>query len=226
MITTRHVQCSVSAYVTHRPLHQSGSPQAEPSGTTLPNIQAVVDLERETRRERTILERLTDAVSAAASSTGFIVVHLGWFALWVGLNAVFGRTFDPYPFSLLTLLVSLEAILLTGFVLISQDRMTKLADRRAHLDLQVNLLAEQELTAILRVVCLIAEKTGLELKGCDPNLDQLLGRTDVRALNDELTKEMATVDRATEAVSVDTTAATKDGRARASASPMLADGDT
>jgi Protein of unknown function (DUF1003) len=133
---------------------------------------------------------------------------VGW------LNALFGRTFDPYPFSLLTLLVSLEAILLTGFVLISQDRMTKRADRRAHLDLQVNLLAEQELTAILRVVCLIAEKTGLELEGCDPNLDQLLGRTDVRALNDELTKEMATVDRATEAVSVDTTAATKDGRAR------------
>jgi uncharacterized membrane protein len=160
------------------------------------------------------LERITDAVSAAASSTGFIVVHLGWFVVWVGLNALFGRTFDPYPFSLLTLLVSLEAILLTGFVLISQDRMTKLADRRAHLDLQVNLLAEQELTAILRVVCLIAEKTGLELEGCDPNLDQLLGRTDVRALNDELTKEMATVDRATEAVSVDTTAATKDGRAR------------
>jgi hypothetical protein len=136
----RHVQGNVCAHVTHRPLHQSGSPQAEPSGTTLPNIQAVVDLDRETRRER--------------------------------------------------------------------------ADRRAHLDLQVNLLAEQELTAILRVVCLIAEKTGLELEGCDPNLDQLLGRTDVRALNDELTKEMATVDRATEAVSVDTTAATKDGRAR------------
>jgi hypothetical protein len=64
------------------------------------------------------------------------------------------------------------------------------------------------------------------LKGCDPNLDQLLGRTDVRALNDDLTKEMASVDRATEAVSVDKTAATKDGGARASASPMLADGDT
>ena len=77
-----------------------------------------------------------------------------------------GHRFDPYPFSLLTLVVSLEAILLTGFVLISQDRMTKLADRRAHLDLQVNLLAEQELTAILKVVCLIADQTGVELAGC------------------------------------------------------------
>jgi uncharacterized membrane protein len=72
--------------------------------------------------------------------------------------------------------------------------MTKLADRRAHLDLQVNLLAEQELTAILKVVCLIADQTGVELAGCDPHLDQLLNRTDVKALNEELTKEMATVD--------------------------------
>jgi uncharacterized membrane protein len=123
----------------------------------------------------------------------------------VGLNVFFAERFDPYPFSLLTLVVSLEAILLTGFVLISQDRMTKLADKRAHLDLQVNLLAEQELTAILRVVCRIADETGVELKGCDPNLDQLLGRTDVRVLNDELTKEMATVDPAAQAVSVDKT---------------------
>jgi uncharacterized membrane protein len=184
---------------------QLGSLDAVPAGTTLTNIQTVVALERDSRSERTVLERLTDLVSAAASSTGFIVVHLVWFAVWVGLNVFFAERFDPYPFSLLTLVVSLEAILLTGFVLISQDRMTKLADKRAHLDLQVNLLAEQELTAILRVVCRIADETGVELKGCDPNLDQLLGRTDVRVLNDELTKEMATVDPAAQAVSVDKT---------------------
>jgi uncharacterized membrane protein len=184
---------------------QLGSLDAVPAGTTLTNIQTVVALERDSRSERTVLERLTDLVSAAASSTGFIVVHLVWFAVWVGLNVFFAERFDPYPFSLLTLVVSLEAILLTGFVLISQDRMTKLADKRAHLDLQVNLLAEQELTASLRVVCRIADETGVELKGCDPNLDQLLGRTDVKVLNDELTKEMATVDRAAQAVSVDKT---------------------
>jgi uncharacterized membrane protein len=184
---------------------QLGSLDAVPAGTTLTNIQTVVALERDSRSERTVLDRLTDLVSAAASSTGFIVVHLVWFAVWVGLNVFFAERFDPYPFSLLTLVVSLEAILLTGFVLISQDRMTKLADKRAHLDLQVNLLAEQELTAILRVVCRIADETDVELKGCDPNLDQLLGRTDVRVLNDELTKEMATVDPAAQAVSVDKT---------------------
>lgn len=167
-----------------------------PSATTLTNVQAVIALERDSRLERTALERLTDRVSAAASRTGFIVAHLAWFGLWMGLNLRFTDSFDPYPFRLLTLLVSLEAILLTGFVLISQDRMTKLADRRAHLDLQVNLLAEQELTAILRVVHSIAEKSGVELKGFDPNLEQLLRRTDVNTLNEQLTKEMAADDEA------------------------------
>jgi uncharacterized membrane protein len=176
---------------TSRSSGDAGGPAPAPA---LTNIQAVVALERETRRERTPLERLTDVVSAAASSTPFIVAHVIWFVVWLGLNVFSLRKFDPYPFSLLTLLVSLEAILLTGFVLISQDRMTKLADRRAHLDLQVNLLAEQELTAILKVLCLIAEKSGVELSACDVNLNQLLGRTDVKAINDQLTKALESAD--------------------------------
>ena len=157
------------------------------------NIQAVVDLERQTRRERTILERVTDLVSAAVSSTGFILFHIAWFSSWIVFNVFASQRFDPFPFSLLTLMVSLEAIVLTGFVLMSQNRMTQLADRRAHLDLQVNLLAEQELTAILKVVCLVAEKAGVTVEG-DPELVKLLARTDVKLLAEELTREMAAVD--------------------------------
>jgi uncharacterized membrane protein len=172
----------------------SGSTSERPPVVASKNIQDVIALERETRRERTVLERMTDLVSAAASSTGFIVFHVLWFALWIGLNALLPRGFDPYPFNLLTLVVSLEAIVLTGFVLMSQSRMTQLADTRAHLDLQVNLLAEQELTAILKVVCLVAEKTGVDVNRGDPHLEQLLDKTDVKALADELTQELATVD--------------------------------
>jgi uncharacterized membrane protein len=157
------------------------------------NIRAVVDMERQTRRERTALERLTDLVSAAVSSTGFILFHFAWFFSWIAFNVAASRRFDPFPFNLLTLVVSLEAIVLTGFVLMSQNRLTQLADRRAHLDLQVNLLAEQELTAILQVVCLVAERTGVTVKG-DPDLVKLLARTDVKVLAEELTREMATVD--------------------------------
>ena len=136
---------------------------------------------------------MTDVVSAAVSSTGFILFHIAWFTSWIAFNVVASRRFDPFPFNLLTLMVSLEAIVLTGFVLMSQNRMTHLADRRAHLDLQVNLLAEQELTAILKVVCLVAERTGVTVKG-DPHLAKLLARTDVKVLAEALTREMATVD--------------------------------
>src|SRR6185369_7413408 len=89
-----------------------------PPTTTVRNIHAVIGLERETRRERTRLERLTDIVSAAASSTPFILAHVIWFAVWIALNVSTVWRFDPFPFSFLTFVVSLEAILLTGFVLI------------------------------------------------------------------------------------------------------------
>jgi uncharacterized membrane protein len=168
----------------------SSSQSVGSSGTTEANVRAVIALERETLGDRTLLQRVTDSVTAAVSSPAFIVAHLAWFAFWVGINTFVAREFDPYPFSLLTLLVSLEAILLTGFVLMSQDRMTKLADKRTHLDLQVNLLAEQELTAILRVVCLVADKAGVDLNGCDPNLDKLLNQTNVKVIADELTREL------------------------------------
>ena len=166
------------------------SGRAAPTDATLPNVRAVAAIERESLGRRTTLDRLIDVVAASASSTGFIVVHVVWFAIWIGMNTLFRVRFDPFPFSLLTTIVSLEAILLTGFVLISQDRMTKLAEQREHLDLQVNLLAEQELTAILRVVCRIAEKTGVTLAGTDPNLEKLLDRTDVKIINEEVTEEM------------------------------------
>jgi uncharacterized membrane protein len=112
-----------------------------------------------------------------------------WFAGWIVANRLLARPFDPYPFNLLTMVVSLEAIILTSFVLMAQDRMTKLADRRAHLDLQVNLIAEQELTAILRVVCRLAEQAGLDPKTCDRTISNWLTETDVTALAKELDRE-------------------------------------
>src|SRR4029077_2831875 len=127
-----------------------------------------------------------------------IVAHVLWFAVWVGVNSLGRATFDRYPFNLLTLAVSLEAIVLTGFVLMAQNRMTQQADRRAHLDLQVNLLAERELTAILKLQCLIAEHLDIDIASSDPSLDALLARTDVRELagrlNEELTSLQSTDD--------------------------------
>jgi uncharacterized membrane protein len=170
-----------------------GKKTMTPSAPELKNIQAIIGLERDTRESRSSLDRITDAVSAAASSPAFIVVHLVWFGLWIGLNR-HGAAFDPFPFNLLTLAVSLEAIVLTGFVLMAQSRMTVQADKRAHLDLQINLLAEQELTAILKLQCLLAQRAGIDLASCDPRLEQLIAQTDVRTLSATLDQELATVD--------------------------------
>jgi uncharacterized membrane protein len=155
-------------------------------------------LERETREKRSFLERLTDGVRALVASPGFILVHMVWFAVWMGANSLRHPAFDPYPFNLLTLTVSLEAIVLTGFVLMAQSRMTLQADKRAHLDLQIDLLAEQELTAILKLQCLLAERAGVDVTGVDPRLDQLRTRTDVQRLAAALDNELAAADLAKE----------------------------
>ena len=146
-----------------------------PSPPELRNIQAIIALERGTKESRSAIDRLTDAVSMSASSPSFIVAHLVWFATWIGLN-LHRSAFDPFPFNLLTLAVSLEAIVLTGFVLMAQNRMTQQADKRAHLDLQINLLAEQELTAILKVVCQLADNNGIDVVAGDPGFSSCLGR--------------------------------------------------
>ena len=95
------------------------------------NIQAIAEIERQTREQRTTLERVADAVGRTASSPIFITVHFAWFTIWIVGNTVFGWNLDPYPFSLLTLAVALEATILTGFVLMSQGRMTEQAEKRA-----------------------------------------------------------------------------------------------
>src|SRR5688500_4434388 len=97
--------------------------------TEAKNILTIVALERSTRARGTADQRLIDRLVGAAASPIVIAVHLAGFTAWILFNRG-EQAFDPYPFSLLTLAVSLEAILLSLFLLISQNRMTTLADRR------------------------------------------------------------------------------------------------
>lgn len=158
------------------------------------NIRQILKLEQETRGGLSLLDRAADWVSGRASGNAFIAVHLVWFALWIGLNATGRASFDP-TFNLLMLLVSLEAIILTGFVLRAQGRMALQADKRAHLDLQINMLAEQELTAILRVLCVIGERMGIDVTSCDPSVEQFRSQTDVRTIAAALASEKAAVEQ-------------------------------
>ncbi len=155
----------------------------------LKNVRAVADLERQAIHSRTRLDRVTDAITAFAGSRGFVVGHLIWFTLWVLLNRG-ASAIDPFPFSLLNVIVSLEAIFLTSFVLMSQNRMSKHNDLRAHLDLQVNLLAEQELTAILQMVYALCRQAGTCARINDSRVQQLLRDTDIEQLAVTLEKEL------------------------------------
>jgi uncharacterized membrane protein len=157
------------------------SAKKQPADTVQKNIETILKLENESVKSLSPVEHIADKVTTFAGSTPFIIIHIIWFAGWILLNCsmIPGiKPFDPFPFSFLTLVVSLEAIFLTLLVLMSQNRMTKEADKRAHLDLQINMLDEQETTMILRMVQKITKHLGLEEETDTPNKD-LCEETDI-----------------------------------------------
>jgi uncharacterized membrane protein len=166
---------------------------AKPAGVPEPaarNIETIAGLEREALHDRSRLDRFTDAVTGAAGSPLFIVGHAVWFAGWIALNVGREQPFDPYPFGLLMLVVSLEAIFLSAAVLMTQNRMQRQADKRAHLDLQVNLLAEQELTAILQMLRGICRRLDVNAEARDGRVEQLVEETDIHTLARALDREL------------------------------------
>lgn len=162
------------------------------------NIEKIADLEAEHLSRRSLSERVGDRLVTLAGTGTFALLHAVWFVGWVALNLGWLRAwvprlapFDPYPFNLLTMVVSLEAIFITIGVMISQNRMTRLADRRAHLDLQINLLAEQESTATLRLLARIAEQLGIEPEAAvQRERGALEAETDVKELVSELDQKL------------------------------------
>ena len=164
-----------------------------PSNVAEENIRAVAQLQKHASRRRSAGERLGDAIAAQAAREGTVVAHIVWFGVWVLINngAVRGiRPFDPFPFTLLTTVVSLEAIFLTLFVLASQNRLTLEADRRAHLDLQVNLLSEQEMTIVLRMLREVCDHFELRATTSSAMFRDLVKRTDVQDLAERLEAQL------------------------------------
>lgn len=131
-------------------------------------------------QQRTISERVADFLTDAFGTIAFFNINLVLFVGWILVNAnIIPRfvPFDPYPFGMLTMVVSLEAIFLSIIVLISQNRAAKIADLREELDFQVNVTAEQEITQILRMIervekkLLVKELDGSELSRMKEVLD-------------------------------------------------------
>jgi uncharacterized membrane protein len=162
---------------------------AEPRSPPEPELETISSIEHRIQRERTIGERLAGLAVRAAGSMPFVVAHVLWFGAWsiVNLGLLPGvAPFDPFPFPFLTLVVSLEAIFLALLVLIAQNRISKEADQRALLDLQINLLAERESTKTLDILQRISGHLGLDDPARDEEANQLAAPTDVNELAEAL----------------------------------------
>jgi uncharacterized membrane protein len=125
------------------------------------NVDTIARMERLAERDRTWPEHLADKIAVFCGSWTFVILHALWFAVWILFKV------EQFPFGLLTMIVSLEAIFLSTIIMISQNRQAKIAERRNHLDLQINLLAEQESTEALRLLRELARKQGVVIKDAD-----------------------------------------------------------
>src|SRR6202789_1725883 len=153
------------------------------------NIEAIAKLEQDALERRTAGERISEAIARFVGTVTFLLLQILLVLAWVAvnLNAVPGvRPFDPFPFGVLAVVVSSESVVLTIFVLISQNRMTRQAERRSHLDLQVSMLAEQELTALLQMQQKICQRLGIDVEAAKHELKGFSDATDVSKLASDL----------------------------------------
>ena len=141
--------------------------------------------------QRSRIERIADALARAAASTPFLVVHVVWFAGWMLANtgALGIPPFDPFPFGLLTLVVSLEAIFLTIFVLMAQSHESAVAELREEVSLQVILRMEEEVTKTLQLVAGLYTRLGHQVSD-DPELRDMLGPLDADRMERDLIEQI------------------------------------
>jgi uncharacterized membrane protein len=130
-----------------------------PEQYQLQNVKDIINLEKRDRIAMNMSDRIASTITAFSGSMLYVVLHVIWFILWILINtgSIGVRPFDPFPFNLLTMTVSLEAIFLSAFVLISQNKQAIQADRRAKIDLQVNMIAERENTKLIAMVAEIQQ---------------------------------------------------------------------
>lgn len=141
------------------------------------------------RRSR--MQRIADTLSRWAASTPFFFFHVGWFTLWVAWNvgALGLEPFDPFPFGLLTMVVSLEAIFLSVFVLMTQGREAGVAELREELMLQVNMRMEAEVTKTLQLVTGLYTRLGQTIAE-DADLQEMLQPLDTEEIERELAAQL------------------------------------
>jgi uncharacterized membrane protein len=157
------------------------------------NIEAIVQVEEEALGRRSASDAMLEAIGSFVGTASFLILHAITIAGWVVINAglIPGLApFDPYPFTFLATIFSVEAVLLVAFVLMKQNRMSTMADRRGHLDLQVNLLTERETSRALQLLQKLCEKHGIKDALRDPETQELAQTTEVEHVIDELRRRL------------------------------------
>lgn len=142
-------------------------------------------------KKRSFAIKAADAITSLAGSVPFFIANVLFFAIWIGINTglVPGITpFDPFPFPMLTTVVSLEAIILAIFVLMSQNRQSIISSLRDEIQLQMNLVSEQEITKILEVLKVVIEKQKIKID--DPEFEEMVKKTDLSYIERQLEKQL------------------------------------
>lgn len=169
------------------------SPSLSALHSRLKNRQrAIKSFEAKANEDRTISEKIADVLTARLGSMAFLIANAIWFSAWILINTgtIPGiPAFDPFPFGLLTMIVSLEAIFLAIIVLISQNRASKIDDLREETDLQINTIAEEEITKIIQLQVLLLKRNGIDVSG-DTELQHMLKPTDTGRIEKVLKKDL------------------------------------
>lgn len=144
-------------------------------------------------QKRAPVDIIADQLNSWFGTNAFLLLNLIWFVLWIVINQGMIKAikpFDPFPFSFLTMTVSLEAIFLSIFVLISQKRASKIDDLREEIHLQINTIAEEEITKMLKMQALLLQKSGIDISG-DPELVQMVQPTDQRKIEKKIERQLS-----------------------------------
>ncbi len=168
------------------------NPQAQSASRE--NIEAIAKLEHDALHRRTWTERFSENSVRVVGSIAFLTLNVLLIIAWIliNLNSIPGLPpFDRFPFGILALIVSGESIILTILVLISQNRLMRQAEKRAHLDLQVGLLAEQEITALVQMVHKLCEHAGVDVD-YSKHAEHFGKATDVHKIVKELDEKLPT----------------------------------
>ena len=164
-----------------------------PENTKISRRKAIISHKSKAQQQRTLVHKMADALASSVGTITFLVLNAIVFAIWIFFNAGIIEgviPFDPFPFSFLTMAVSLEAIFLSIIVLVSQNRAAKSDQLRQELDLQLDLISEQEITKIMEMLAKIMESHKIDISG-DKELMQMLKPTNTQKIEEEIEDELA-----------------------------------